>query len=182
MAAVSGTSSRDPGLHGGQRRGPDVVRSGRHRAARPAATLPRRLLAHVSRLRPDMAGAGRHPLVPMASQGGGQRVNRHNAAGRSSRSVVMVAQNILVTFAVIGDRTAAVVARDQLPGLVAGPQALLAQHAPDANGHCRQCRAGHWRRRAPVPCRLLLKFQLARDDAAHRRPLHRLRRNSKQLA
>jgi hypothetical protein len=72
------------------------------------------------------------------------------------------------------DRTAAVAARGELPGLIAGLRALLARHVPDANGHCTQCRAGRWWRRAPVPCRVLLEFQLARDDAPTRRPRHRL--------
>jgi hypothetical protein len=72
------------------------------------------------------------------------------------------------------DHTAAVVARGELPGLIAGLHALLAQHVPDANGHCRHCRAGRWWRRTPVPCRALLEFQLARDDAPTRRPRHRL--------
>ncbi|WP_146173932.1 hypothetical protein [Saccharothrix carnea] len=75
------------------------------------------------------------------------------------------------------DRTVAAVARGELPSLVAGLQALLAQHVPDANGHCRQCRAGRWWRRTPVPCRALLEFQLARDNALTHRPRHRLTRD-----
>ncbi|MEU4806364.1 hypothetical protein [Actinosynnema sp. NPDC023587] len=75
------------------------------------------------------------------------------------------------------DHTAAVVARDRLPGLVAGLRALLAQHTPDANGHCRQCRVGRWWHRTPVPCRVLLEFRLARDHMVDRRPRHRLRRH-----
>jgi hypothetical protein len=72
------------------------------------------------------------------------------------------------------DHTTAVVARSELPGLVAGLHALIAQHVPDANGHCRYCRAGRWWRRTPVPCRALLEFRLARDDALTHRPRHRL--------
>ena len=80
------------------------------------------------------------------------------------------------------DHTAAVVARGELPSLIAGLQALLAQHVPDANGHCRECRGGRWWRRVPVPCRALLKFQLARDDAATHQPRHRLARTPKPPA
>ncbi|MEU4449506.1 hypothetical protein AB0K14_40635 [Actinosynnema sp. NPDC050801] len=72
------------------------------------------------------------------------------------------------------DHTVAVVTRGELPGLIAGLQALLALHVPDENGHCRQCRSGRWWRRVPVPCRVLLEFQLARDDAVTHQPRHRL--------
>jgi hypothetical protein len=75
---------------------------------------------------------------------------------------MMMARNNNVVFAAIQDRlwsdlettcdimldgddhTAAVTARGEFPGLIAGLRALLAQHTPDANGHCRQCRAGRW--------------------------------------
>lgn len=80
------------------------------------------------------------------------------------------------------DRTAAVVARGELPALIAGLHALLALHVPDENGHCQQCRGGRWWRRVPVPCRVLLEFQLARDDTATHRPRHRLSRTPGQSA
>ncbi|MFE2752346.1 hypothetical protein ACFXGA_10130 [Actinosynnema sp. NPDC059335] len=72
------------------------------------------------------------------------------------------------------EHTVADVARTEVPGLAAGLQALLALHVPDANGHCTHCRAGRWWRREPVPCRALLEFQLARDNATGHHPRHRL--------
>jgi len=66
----------------------------------------------------------------------------------------------VVDVAVNGDREAAAeVARRHLPRLVAGLRALLADHVPDADGHCAAC--GSRRRRGPRLCRQLTEFQLA---------------------
>lgn len=58
------------------------------------------------------------------------------------------------------DPAAASVARRELPGLVAGLRALLAEHVFDVNGYCRTCRSSRWWRRTPGPCTALLTFRL----------------------
>ncbi|MEU4767728.1 hypothetical protein AB0H12_31205 [Actinosynnema sp. NPDC023794] len=102
---------------------------------------------------------------------------------------MMVAQNNHVVFAAIRDQlwsdleatcdvvlegddhAAALAARTQLPGLIAGLRAPVAQHTPDANGYYRQCRTRRWWRRIPALCHALVKFRLTRDDSID----HRLR-------
>lgn len=68
-------------------------------------------------------------------------------------------------------------ARQELPRLVSGLRALIAQHEPDADGYCRQCKRGSWWRRHHAPCRVLLAYHLAVDgqnpDPQVRRARHR---------
>jgi hypothetical protein len=73
------------------------------------------------------------------------------------------------------DRSVASAARTEWPRLVTGLRALVEQHSPDRTGHCTICRGGRWWRRAPLPCRVLLTFQLATDAPLPHRPKHRLR-------
>ncbi|WP_158854640.1 hypothetical protein [Saccharothrix deserti] len=78
------------------------------------------------------------------------------------------------------EHAAASTARAELPRLVAGLRVLLAQHVPDANGHCRSCRVGRWWRRTPVPCRVLLEYQLAVCEGSTHQPKHRSRKGRRQ--
>lgn len=58
-------------------------------------------------------------------------------------------------------RDAIAFARRELPRLVAGLRALIALHAPDAEGYCRECRRGRWWRRQHSPCLALLAYYIA---------------------
>lgn len=58
------------------------------------------------------------------------------------------------------DQTAVVLARNELPRVVAVVRALLDEHHPDEHGRCPTCRRGWWNRRMPAPCRAYLSAQL----------------------
>lgn len=57
------------------------------------------------------------------------------------------------------ERAAAVVARLELPRLVAALKAVLDEHAPDQFGRCPRCRTSRFGR-APAPCRAYLTAHL----------------------
>jgi len=79
---------------------------------------------------------------------------------RAVREKVLDQFTDLVDIALNGDRdTAAEIARKHLPRLLAGLRALLADHVPDADGHCVACASR--RRRGPRLCRKFTEFQLA---------------------
>ncbi|WP_133905854.1 hypothetical protein [Actinophytocola oryzae] len=56
-------------------------------------------------------------------------------------------------------RTAATVARCELPRLVTALRAVLDEHAPDESGRCNRCRTNRLGR-APAPCRAYLSAHL----------------------
>ncbi|MET8757564.1 hypothetical protein [Lentzea sp. NPDC004782] len=67
----------------------------------------------------------------------------------------------LGTVAADGDDASVLsIARHDMPRLVAALMALVDQHKPDADGRCRECRRGWWKR-LPGPCRMLLAVRLA---------------------
>lgn len=57
------------------------------------------------------------------------------------------------------DRTAAAVARHELPRIVEALKAVLDEHEPDENGRCPSCRTRRFGR-APAPCRAYLTAHL----------------------
>jgi hypothetical protein len=57
------------------------------------------------------------------------------------------------------DRTAATVARCELPRLVEALRAVLDEHEPDQFGRCPSCRHGRFGR-TPAPCRAYLSAHL----------------------
>jgi hypothetical protein len=60
----------------------------------------------------------------------------------------------------IGDeRTAATVARLELPRVIEALKAVLDEHEPDENGRCTACRTSRFGR-APAPCRAYLTAHL----------------------
>jgi hypothetical protein len=64
------------------------------------------------------------------------------------------------------ERTAAAVARFELPRLVEALKAVLDEHEPDQFGRCPSCRSGRFSR-TPAPCRAYLSAHLclvATDD------------------
>lgn len=69
------------------------------------------------------------------------------------------------------DRTAANLARDELPRIAAALRAVLDEHELDARGRCESCRTRRFGRfgRAPAPCRAYLTAHLClmveRDDS-----------------
>lgn len=58
------------------------------------------------------------------------------------------------------DQTAVVLARTELPRVVAVVRTLLDEHHPDEHGRCPTCRRHWWTRRMPAPCRAYLSAQL----------------------
>ncbi|SMD12594.1 hypothetical protein [Lentzea albidocapillata] len=58
------------------------------------------------------------------------------------------------------DQTALVLARVELPRVVAVVKALLDEHQPDEHGRCATCKRGWFSRRMPAPCRAYLSAQL----------------------
>lgn len=62
-------------------------------------------------------------------------------------------------------RSALVLMRQAVPGLVAALRVLTDEHRPDEDGNCRKCRGGPFWRRVPAPCRILLNVHLAAGSA-----------------
>jgi hypothetical protein len=61
------------------------------------------------------------------------------------------------------DRTAAAVARYEIPKLVEAIRAVLGEHTPDQCGRCPNCRSSRFGR-TPAPCRAYLSAHLCLVD------------------
>lgn len=72
------------------------------------------------------------------------------------------------------DRTAAAVARNELPRIVEALKAVLDEHEPDEHGRCPTCRTKRFGR-TPAPCRAYLTAHLClvvTEDDVLRDPVH----------